>query len=104
MAVRKITIRTKSGSREKNVDHVLTDNNFTDALKLKLETMTGGSLTTEQLNAITEDVLNNIDLSIYVQKVTGKGLSTEDYTTLEKNKLSSLTNGLTQSQIRRITQ
>lgn len=33
-----------------------------------------------------------VDLSNYVEKVNGKGLSTNDYTTSEKNKLAGLTN------------
>ncbi len=34
-----------------------------------------------------------VDLSGYVQKVSGKGLSTNDYTTAEKNKLSGIADG-----------
>lgn len=43
----------------------------------------------------TEVVLlddTTVDLSNYVQKVSGKGLSTNDYTTAEKNKLAGLSN------------
>jgi len=43
----------------------------------------------------TEVVLlddTTVDLSGYVQKVSGKGLSTNDYTTAEKNKLAGLSN------------
>lgn len=36
-----------------------------------------------------------VDLSGYVQKETGKGLSTNDYTTSEKNKLSGIQAGAT---------
>lgn len=35
----------------------------------------------------------NVDISGKVDKVTGKGLSTEDYTTAEKNKLSGIASG-----------
>lgn len=41
------------------------------------------------------------DISGKVDKIPGKGLSTEDYTTAEKNKLAGLSSssGFTQSQI-----
>jgi hypothetical protein len=39
------------------------------------------------LNGISTDISNKVD------KVTGKGLSTEDYTTAEKNKLSGISEG-----------
>ena len=40
------------------------------------------------------DVLSGVvDLSGYVEKETGKGLSTEDYTTAEKTKLSGIEDG-----------
>ena len=42
-----------------------------------------------EANSITETELNTA-LSFKVDKVTGKGLSTEDYTTAEKNKLAAL--------------
>lgn len=41
----------------------------------------------------------NIDLSDYVQKESGKGLSTNDYTTNEKNKLASIAAGATKDTI-----
>jgi hypothetical protein len=47
---------------------------------------------------------DNQDLSSFVIKETGKGLSTNDYTTEEKNKLAGLSGvggGLSQAQIRR---
>lgn len=37
-----------------------------------------------------EEIVGNVDISGKVDKVTGKGLSTNDYTTIEKNKLSGL--------------
>lgn len=42
-----------------------------------------------EADSITETELNTA-LSFKVDKVTGKGLSTEDYTTTEKNKLASI--------------
>jgi hypothetical protein len=61
-------------SYESNAD----TNAFTNALLAKL-------------NAISGTNTGDQDLSNLVVKVTGKGLSTEDYTTSEKNKLASLT-------------
>ena len=43
------------------------------------------------LDGVTENVQSQIDNK--VNKVTGKGLSTEDYTTTEKNKLSGIEEG-----------
>lgn len=41
------------------------------------------------------DILSGmVDLSNYVTKVSGKGLSTNDYTTAEKNKLAGLSNAV----------
>lgn len=47
----------------------------------------GDSYTMEQLDDTT------VDLSGYVQKVSGKGLSTNDYTTAEKTKLAGIASG-----------
>ena len=93
MALRVIYIKRGNFVTQKIIGAVPTENNFTDALKLKLEEMTGGTLTPEQLIAITNDVLESIDLTIYVEKITGKGLSTEDYTSEEKIKLSNIASG-----------
>jgi hypothetical protein len=67
MALRTIIINFLGGTREKIVGAVLTENNFTDAEKLKLSSV--GELTQEQLDAITEDVLGNIDLSGLQKKI-----------------------------------
>ena len=48
-----------------------------------------------KIETIKEDLnsqIRNIDLSNYVEKVQGKGLSTNDYTTAEKQKLEGLSN------------
>jgi hypothetical protein len=71
MALRTIYIHVKGKIIEKITGAVLTENNFTDEEKLKLANV--GELTQEQLDAIIEDVLENIEVG-----------------------------GLTQSQIRRI--
>lgn len=56
-----------------------------------------------KIENIKEDLnsqIRDIDLSNYVEKVEGKGLSTNDYTTAEKEKLSNLNeNGFTDEQI-----
>lgn len=50
------------------------------------------------------DVLaGTVDLSGYVEKVTGKGLSTEDYTTAEKTKLGGISEGAQVNIIETIT-
>jgi hypothetical protein len=78
----------------------LSTNDFTTAEKNKLAAITGtntgdqdlsGYSTTAQLasKANTSDVTTN--LATKVDKVTGKGLSTNDYTTAEKNKLAAIT-------------
>ena len=46
-----------------------------------------GSYTLEQLDDTT------VDLTGYIKKETGKGLSTNDYTTAEKQKLANIADG-----------
>jgi hypothetical protein len=160
MSLRKIYINIKGKVIEKIVGAVPTENNYTDAEKLKLANMTGGELTQEQLDYIisqipptdisgkvdkvtgsallatseaekihlqgsdNQDLSNlvvkesgkslvsdteilkihssgsdNQDLSGLQPKETNKGLSTNDYTTEEKQKLAGISGGLTQSQI-----
>ena len=78
----------------------LSTNDFTTAEKNKLTAITGtntgdqdlsgyATLTELQGKANTSDVLTS--LSTKVDKVTGKGLSTNDFTTAEKNKLTAIT-------------
>ena len=84
----------------KDGDKILSTNDFTDAEKTKL----AGIAESAQVNVIesisvdnvAQSVTNktvNIDLSGKVDKVTGKQLSTEDYTTAEKNKLAGIAEG-----------
>lgn len=54
------------------------------AVYAKLDTLIGGTPVSEQINAA---ITNKVD------KVSGKGLSTNDYTTNEKNKLSGIASG-----------
>lgn len=93
----------------------LSTNDFTDAYKTKLDGIESGAqaniLDTVKINGTTISPVNkgvdisikvdgtsltpvsggvNIDLSGKVDKITGKGLSTNDYTTAEKNKLAGI--------------
>lgn len=53
----------------------------------------GDDVSAEPINMIAHAVIDNeINLAGKVDKVDGKGLSTEDYTTAEKEKLSGLAN------------
>lgn len=54
------------------------------AVYAKLDTLIGGTPVSEQINTA---IANKVD------KVSGKGLSTNDYTTTEKNKLSGIESG-----------
>lgn len=56
--------------------------------KAELASSTGSSTTTAMTQKATTDALNN-----KVDKVSGKGLSTNDYTTAEKNKLDGIQSG-----------
>lgn len=49
-------------------------------------------VTGEKLNSFAQKFANKIE-SLFVRKVDGKGLSTNDYTTTEKNKLAGITAG-----------
>lgn len=86
---------------EKVAGKQLSTEDFTTAFKTKLEgveadadvniiesiKVDGTALTVDANKAV------NIDLSGKVDKVTGKGLSTEDYTTAEKTKLGGVEEG-----------
>lgn len=86
---------------QKDGAKVLSTNDFTTAYKNKLDgieadadvniiesvKVDGTALTPDANKAV------NIDLSGKVDKVSGKGLSTEDYTTAEKTKLSGVETG-----------
>ena len=78
----------------------LSTNDYTTAEKTKLAAITGtntgdqdlsGYATIAMLNAINVNSSLTNDLTTKVDKVTGKGLSTNDYTTAEKNKLAAIT-------------
>lgn len=66
----------------------------TYALKSEVQAVSGGAITTVKVDGTaltTTDNAVNIDLSGKVDKVTGKQLSTEDFTTELKDKLDAIT-------------
>jgi trimeric autotransporter adhesin len=78
----------------------LSTNDYTTAEKAKLAAITGSNTGDQDLSSYaTIAMVNAIDvtsslasgLATKVDKVTGKGLSTNDYTTAEKTKLAALT-------------
>jgi hypothetical protein len=78
----------------------LSTNDYTTAEKTKLGAITGtntgdqdlsGYATIAMVNAINVNSSLTNDLTTKVDKVTGKGLSTNDYTTAEKTKLAAIT-------------
>ena len=79
----------------------LSSNDFTDALKTKLDGIASGAevntIETVKVNntALTPDANKavNVDLSGYVEAEQGKGLSSNDYTTADKNKLAGIAAG-----------
>lgn len=83
----------------KEVGKGLSSNDFTTAEKTKLATVQEGAtattvdngLSTTSENPVQNKVVTN-NLNDKVDKVTGKGLSTNDYTTAEKEKLAGLSN------------
>jgi hypothetical protein len=53
----------------------------------------GLSITPEQINQIVDTVSQSINIDSKVDKETGKGLSTNDYITDDKNKLTGIESG-----------
>lgn len=79
MALRTIYIKVNGVWVEKIVGAVPTENNFTDALKLKLDNMTGGELTPEQL----AEIAALIDLSAKQDTlVSGTNIKTVNSTSI----------------------
>jgi hypothetical protein len=98
-----------AGKVDKDGDKVLSDNNYTDAEKAKvaaaltsvpdastsdkgiIEIATGAEVTagTDTSRAVVPATLKT-ELDKKVDKVAGKGLSTNDYTTNEKNKVGKI--------------
>jgi len=82
---------------DKEVGRGLSDENFTRAEKLKLEAIEAQATRTIPDTNITASSHNVVEsraiyeaLDTKVNKVSGKGLSTNDYTTPEKNKLAGI--------------
>lgn len=88
-----------SGKVDKADGKVLSSNDYTTAEKNKLSGIAEGANKTTVDTALSSSSTNpvqnkavNTALGNKVDKVTGKGLSTNDYTTDEKNKLAGLVN------------
>ena len=88
-----------SGKVDKADGKVLSSNDYTTAEKNKLsgiaeeanKTTVDAALSSTSTNPVQNKAVNTA-LGNKVDKVTGKGLSTNDYTTDEKNKLAGLAN------------
>jgi len=93
---------------DKVTGKALSTNDYTTAEKTKLAAITGTNTGDQDLSALatntalalkanTTDI--NLSLATKVDKVTGKELSTNDYTTAEKTKLAAITGTNTGDQI-----
>ena len=91
----KINVLTKeqydAAEKDENQIYLITDNALGNYLELTGGTLTGALILaadpTEALQAATKQYVDS-GLSGKVDTVSGKGLSTNDYTTTEKNKLA----------------
>ena len=88
---------TNDSNFPSDANYVHTDNNFTDTLKSKLDGIESGATAVTVDDAVTENGENPVtgaaiydELDTKVDKVSGKQLSTEDYSTAEKTKLSGI--------------
>lgn len=96
-----------------NISHLATRTELTEGLSTKVNKVEGKGLSTEDFTTVEKQKLSELHnyddttvrnlikahegevrsaLTTKVDKVTGKGLSTEDFTTALKNKLESLSN------------
>lgn len=77
-----------------DADYIHTDNNLTDELKNNILDNTSSRHTHSNksiLDSISSTVVDGWNtVTNKVDKITGKGLSTNDYTTIEKDKLSNI--------------
>lgn len=101
-----ITVPTKTSDLTnddnvvKDASYVHTDNNYTTTEKNKLsgieaqanKTVVDDALSSSSTNPVQNKAINTA-LGNKVDKVSGKGLSTNDYTTEEKTKLSGIATG-----------
>lgn len=88
---------TNDSNFPSDANYVHTDNNFTSAMKSKLDGIESGATAVTVDDAVTENGENPVtgaaiydELDTKVDKVSGKQLSTEDYSTAEKTKLSGI--------------
>ena len=109
-------IPTKTSELTNDSDYVSdpnythTDANFTQAEKTKLggiaeganKTTVDSDLNTTSANPVQNKVIKG-ELDKKVDKVTGKGLSTNDYTTDEKNKLAGIAEGANRYELPKAT-
>ena len=93
-------ILNKPENLVQDANYTHTDNNYTTEEKQKLSGIAAGAnkttvdatFSTTSTNPVQNKVINAA-LNNKVDKVDGKGLSTEDFTTTEKNKLSGISEG-----------
>ena len=96
-----ITVPDISGKVDKVSGKQLSTNDFTDAYKNKIDSLSSSTgdiniIEAVQVNGTALPVTNktvNIDISGKVDTVAGKGLSTNDFTTGEKTKLAAIDSG-----------
>ncbi|MFA5972060.1 MAG: hypothetical protein WC780_06890 [Lentimicrobiaceae bacterium] len=77
---------------DKETGKGLSTNDYSNDEKTKLGAITGTNTGDQDLSALATTTSVTTDLATKVDKVTGKALSTEDYTTVEKTKLAGLQN------------
>lgn len=77
---------------DKEAGKALSANDFTDALKEKLENLSNYDDTLIRTLISTETAQRALADNLKVDKETGKGLSANDFTNADKNKLESLSN------------
>ena len=90
---------TNDSNYVSDANYVHTDTNYTQSEKTKLagietganKTVVDSTLSSTSTNPVQNKAVNTA-LGNKVDKVSGKGLSTEDYTTVEKNKLAGIAN------------
>ena len=80
-----------SGKVDKEAGKGLSAEDYTTVEKTKLAAITGTNTGDQDLTALATTASVTTGLSGKVDKVEGKGLSAEDYTTVEKTKLAAIT-------------
>ena len=84
---------------DKETGKGLSSNDYTTAEKSKLTAITGTNTGNQDLSGLATTTSVNTSLALKVDKVTGKDLSTNDYTTVEKTKLAAITGTNTGDQV-----